>query len=140
MSFTKTKQDHSGLSYEEEQLIKIKALCDAYQKHLGNSNTDVDIMNKRWVVSSMKDVLNTEESSSTKIEKLRKILAHPDNKKTLIAHRSSVATRFVQVILNILSLGFYSNITKGTFAFWKSHGEVLADNIDENINKKPGKK
>jgi VPS inhibitor protein E len=56
-----------------------------------------------------------------------------DNKKILTDHRSSSGARFFQDILNILSLGLYSKYTKGTFAFWKSRGEVLTENLGETL-------
>lgn len=77
-------------------------------------------------------------SAKNPIDNMVKIMT--DNKKILTDHRSSSGARFFQDILNILSFGLYSKYTKGTFAFWKSRGEVLTDNLDETLLNNPSKK
>lgn len=84
-------------------------------------------VHKYNVVNDMTDALDAKNP----IENMVKIMT--DNKKILTDHRSSSGARFFQDILNILSLGLYSKYTKGTFAFWKSRGEVLTENLGEAL-------
>lgn len=46
---------------------------------------------------------------------------------------SSNGARFLESIFHVITLGIYSKLTKGTFAFWKSHGEALTDNVEERV-------
>ncbi|MFT4058593.1 MAG: hypothetical protein QM652_03495 [Legionella sp.] len=49
----------------------------------------------------------------------------------LTIQRSSIGIKFLENVLHVLTLGCYSRITKGTFVFWKTHGELTVDAIQE---------
>jgi hypothetical protein len=51
------------------------------------------------------------------------------NGDVLKQHRSGAL--FLETLFHILTLVIYSKITKNSFAFWKSHGELVVDKITE---------
>ncbi|CAM4429190.1 MAG: hypothetical protein LEGION0403_FIIPPAGN_02197 [Legionella sp.] len=84
--------------------------------------------------NTVRNMINAlgDDKAPDPIADMKKIMM--DNNDQLVAHRSHRAIRFFQDILNILSLGTYSKATKNTFAFWKSRGEALVDDIEQNTS------
>ncbi|HAU1296599.1 Dot/Icm T4SS effector VipE [Legionella pneumophila] len=129
----------------DEKLEKLIKLCTDYKEHLKPSLTDDanNLVNKKHaIVTNMLAALtdSTAPNSTTKIKNMEQILTE-ENKATLQDRRDSFSgARFLESILHIISLGIYSKLTKGTFKFWKSHGEALSDNIEEVSKQQPGMK
>jgi VPS inhibitor protein E len=119
----------------DKKLQKLIKLCDGYKIHLEKSlkpSSKLDIVNE--MLSALQ---NNAVSKATRIRNMSAVLTE-ENKTTLKQHRQS--SKFLETILNVLSLGIYSKISKGTFAFWKSHGEVLTNRVEEENNEMPKKR
>jgi hypothetical protein len=101
---------------------------------------------KSQIVLDMEKIMERQDINSLqKLEELKKFLVSGatkngkaiifsetkeqplTNKSILKQHRSGLL--FLERILHVLSLGIYSKATKGTFQFWKSHGNVLANKM-----------
>lgn len=116
------------LSTPEDKLKRLASLCEAYLKHLGNPSDAKGKAKHALVTQMLMNLSNPTEDTSTRIDKMSKLLTE-EKKDLLKEHRSGI--KFLENVLNALSFGFYSKATKGTFSFWKSHGEVLTDNIEK---------
>lgn len=130
----------SSIDAKLEALIK---QCQDYKTHLEHAlknprNKQLEpINNKLHIVNQLIGALeNTNVNKITRIHDMKEVLT-VENRATLNKHRDS--SRFLETVLNILSIGLYSKFSKGTFAFWKSHGEAMVDKLDEQNTKGPGK-
>ena len=121
-------------STPEEKLQNLTTLCLNYLKHLDNPDGSKGKAKHTLATQMLLALSKPNEDAPTRIDKMEKLLT-AENKNLLKDHRSG--TTFLENVLHVLSLGFYSKATKGTFAFWKSHGEVLTDNIEKEIKNKP---
>lgn len=125
---------------EQSHKIKVKKLiqlCKLYKKHLESSlSKSKKAIKKYKIVEAMHRILiNSDIDDETKIENIKKILTE-ENKAILTSHRdSSIGEKFLEAVFHILTLGIYSKIDKGTFAFWKSHGEILVEDVTKAIDK-----
>lgn len=50
-----------------------------------------------------------------------------------IRRNDSMAKVFLEGVLNVLTLGIYSKVSKGTFRFWQTHGEALGKQVQDEI-------
>ena len=88
-------------------------------------------LDKYTIVNNMLNGLDKSNmQSGVKLAQFEKCLS--ENKSKLSEHRDSAAMKFFKKILHILSGGIVSKLTKDTFQYWKSHGEVFSDKA-ENI-------
>lgn len=124
-------------------LLNLIRLCSDYKAHLESSvgidklkqsNNEIPTLaqKKYQITNQMLAKLNDKTMESTdRIKKMDEVLT-PQNRETLKDRRdSSAGARFLENVLHILTLTLYSVFSKGTASFWKSHGEVLTDNIDK---------
>ncbi|CAM2948943.1 hypothetical protein [Legionella worsleiensis] len=92
-------------------------------------------LNKYKIVNAMNNHLNdnTVNSIADRINNMQSVLSE-ENKNILKNRRdSSNGIKFLEYIFHILTLGIYSKASKGTFAFWKAHGESLTNCVEEKI-------
>ncbi len=128
-------------SIEEQYADKVKVLlklCEDYKKHLDKAAStrkpDETIKAKLGVVTSMIETLKSTSyaTDELKLRNVKVFLMATDNKDTLKHRRdSSRSARFFESVMHVLSGGAISKSTKGTFKFWKSHGESLADKAEK---------
>ncbi|KTC70200.1 VipE [Legionella birminghamensis] len=125
-----------------EQIRKLKKLvklCENYKNHLQRSTTKdpSNLANQKYdIVSKMLNSLSDPAVPDPQA-KISNMEAHltEQNKGILQTRRnSSIDQIFLEGLFNVLTLGIYSKISKGTFAFWKTHGEVVVEDIDEIKN------
>lgn len=154
----KNKMLKPNVDFFKEQLVndfpKVKQLfklCVEYQDHLKQSlahlnfekgtqpknQEDCLAIKKFKLVQQMINKLKEDKVDySRRINNMMKILT-PENKKCLEGHRnSSVGGRFLENIFHIITLGIYSKLSKGSFSFWKTHGEVLCEQVEHQANLK----
>ncbi len=128
-------QEQHEKAQETKTLTQLITLCENYKKHLHKPlhHNYSDLVNKKLIiVDSMLNALksSTVPDSKIRIKNLEAILTK-ENKSILSCRRdSSEGAKFLEGILNILIICVYSKISKGTFAFWKSHGEAVVDKIE----------
>lgn len=119
----------------QKRLNQLLRLCTNYKKHLSlqRNLTDVKAQHKLEIVDELLAVLEKDESLSynSRIEQFKEVLS--DEKIATLKERrdSSLGALFVEQLLNILSLGLYSAISKGDFRFWKSHGHVFNNQVSQ---------
>ncbi|WP_028388675.1 hypothetical protein [Legionella fairfieldensis] len=96
---------------------------------------------KQSIVITLMDILHSSKNDDTKIIYVDLFLRTKSKEygymtpaSILATHHSSVGMRFLESIFHILTLGVYSQITKGTFAFWRTDGEVAFNAIKVIIN------
>lgn len=120
---------------DDNRLIinKLTILCENYIAHLNKNMDHKSAPEKKIIVENLKEKLSLKNSSQSKaIEDFNGYLT--ENKHILQKHRDSNCTRFFAGVLHALSVGIFSKLTKGTFAFWKSHGESFCDEIQHEIS------
>jgi hypothetical protein len=87
-------------------------------------------LDKYEKVKDMLDCLNKNNiKNDAKLEQFSEKLSA--SKVKLSENSDSAGIQFLKNVLHILSLGIYSKATKGTFAFWKTHGEAFSDKAEE---------
>lgn len=140
--------------FDTPQLKQLMKLCDDYKKHLKKSVGEYDLtqknpsphdaltyqqaLRKYQLVQQMIDTLMDIRFDSAQRIKNMSALLSPANQDCLKGHRNaSFGARFLEAILHIITLGIYSKVSKDSFAFWKSHGEVLCDSIESLTTLKP---
>ncbi|USQ15316.1 hypothetical protein J2N86_15250 (plasmid) [Legionella lytica] len=112
-------------------LLQLIKLCQNYSDHLTPlAIKDSRAQDKLTLVTKMLSHLQQPlvPIASQRIRNMSALLT-PEAKAVLSEQRSGAGMRFLETVLHILTVGLYSKYTKNTFAFWKSHGEVLGDNI-----------
>lgn len=132
---------NEDLIMPNEQVKKLIKICTEYKTHLENSfgsdkkpRTSAEI-DKYAIVNKMLLALQEPKVDNViRLDNLKNVLT-VENKNTLKEHRES--SRFLETVLNMLSLGIYSKLSKGTFAFWKSHGEALVDKVEDENKQTP---
>jgi hypothetical protein len=113
-----------------EEIVNMKlAIVINMGRLLSNSDPD----DKK--LSSLYNYLNSQDSISLDLNNryasINGSLASP--LEVLKHQRSPSATKFLENIMNLLTLGIYSKVSKGTFAFWKSHGEAAGEQINNLV-------
>ncbi|WP_305884781.1 hypothetical protein [Legionella sp. 27cVA30] len=102
-------------------------------------------LRKYRIVTEMEQALNSSKGAEEKINDMLALRSKRYGSGETYAdilkkHRGLPAEdRFLETILNIVTLGIYSKVTKGTFAFWKSHGQAMLEQVQE-IGDKPVEK
>ncbi len=140
----KASEDIDKKNKKEADTVKqLLSLCETYIKHLPLNPEEKSIAyNKLAVVNSLRNALIEEDVSGAKtnVERLKAFtrLLTPENKKIISAHRDSAGIRFLAKVAHILTFGIISKLTKGTFAFWKSHGEAFSEQAEEITKKVHG--
>lgn len=87
-------------------------------------------LDKYIIVNQMLDDLNKSGmASNEKLEQFQRSLS--TYKDELAEHRDGAVMKFIKNVLHILSAGVASKLTKESFQFWKSHGEVFADKAED---------
>jgi hypothetical protein len=118
----------------------LKKHLNEYKKHLAESGQSAQqkivIVNKMIAVMDDKNIFYQD-----KLNEITKILNESvvpgiTNKAILSDHRDPIGLRILANIGHVLTLGIVSKLTKGTFAFWKAHGEVVAEEIEEAVKNK----
>lgn len=120
-------------SEQDVRLTTLIALCQNYLNHLGQpATTDTSANKKLNIVKSMMLCLENPclPNASQKIRNMKMVLTE-ENKETLAAQRSGMGIKFLETLLHVLTAGLFAKYSKNTFAFWKSHGEALGDNIEQ---------
>ena len=129
----KLKPLTTDINYDD-QLKKLISCCTDYQKHL-NKSTDKNpelVKKKLEIVGEMLTKLKDESKDApTRIEEMKEVLTETNRDILNNRRDSSSGVKFLENIVHIVTLGLYSKATKGTFAFWKSHGEAVVDTVDE---------
>jgi VPS inhibitor protein E len=88
---------------------------------------------KYQVVCKLKNHL-AESTTSSEMQRLAQFKGEltEKNKKLLSDRRdSNWGAWFLEQVFHVLTFGVYSKLTKGTFQFWKSHGEAFVENEHE---------
>lgn len=94
------------------------------------------ITDKLQIVGQMLVALNSKaDSAATRIQNMNAVLT-PDNINTLKEHRSS-SSKCLESILDAIANFINSTISKSSFAFWKSHGKALVDNVEDVSKQTP---
>lgn len=118
---------------QDARLAALIKLCQNYLSHLGQpTTTDAPANNKLNLVNNMLEELENPHITfaGQKIRNMNRVLT-PENKAILAEQRSGMGIKFLETLLHVLTAGLYAKYSKNTFAFWKSHGEALADNIEQ---------
>lgn len=121
------------------KLEQLQQLCTHYQQHLKKSVGEENLVGdslatqKHNLVDNMQTILMNQEIDPTeRIEQVKTSLTQ-ENKNILKAHRDPVWMQFLSGLLHVLTGAISSKIQKDTFQFWKSHGEVLVDELESKI-------
>ena len=125
-------------SNDKHKLNQLIQLCSKYKAHLKLSDgfkEENNLTGKKYaIVTEMLKHLEAEDGNDTvKINNMGAVLTD-SNKAILKAHRNPQGVKFLETILHVLTFGLYSKLSKGTFEFWKSHGDALVDKLEENKN------
>lgn len=109
------------------------------EQHSSEKHPELTTALKKYrIVDNMRKQLTDEKTADPgqRIENMTKVLT-PKNQEILKSRRdSSSGMKFLEKVFNILTLGVYSKISKGTFAFWKSHGEAFAQKVSDSSEEK----
>ena len=105
-------QKHSAIN-------KLKCLCQGYLKTLNGS--DSLTIEKRKLLSSLNKKLSVDDLNGF----YKKIKEGNDTNKILEKNRANIFSLTVQFLFHVLSLGVIKKLTKGTFKFWKTNGDLF---------------
>lgn len=114
----------------------LKNLCDNYYKHLEKAEAKGGaVSNKITVVKQMQAVFTDDGNDKDKLERFQALLTE-ENINTLTPQRNnSIFARFKESLMHIVTVGLVSKATKGTFTFWKSHGQAAVDQMKDIVDK-----
>lgn len=103
-------------------------------KHLAQCDVTLPLLVEKYrIVNSMMDKLidPTVHSNEQKLHNFKSEMT--DETKRVLSSRRDMnrGFQFLENIFHTLTLGIYSKLTKGTFQFWKSHGEALTDKLED---------
>jgi hypothetical protein len=107
---------------------------------------------KYQIVTDMMTILNSDTNDATqKISAITNLLDEDyktarvyekspgvyKSKKDILEDRryDTMGAKFLENVLHVLTLGLYSKYSKGTFKFWKTHGQAVVDEITETAKK-----
>lgn len=89
-------------------------------------------LDKYQAISEMKECLTkTTDPSDTRLNAFNDKF----NKSQEILSRNldNSAMKFIKNILHVLTAGLYSKLTKDTFQFWKTQGEIFTENVNDTM-------
>lgn len=117
---------------------KLSDMCKKYKKHLdscSSSYTDKNLQDKKAIIDNLIDLLDSSGyTSEVKFTSFKTKVSDVKYATKLKPRRdASENSKYLEYLFHIITLGFYSKYTKGTFAFWKSHGEALVDEMENTF-------
>ncbi|KTD75199.1 hypothetical protein [Legionella waltersii] len=114
-----------------EKISALINLCSDYKAHLERTQSSQH-HEKLTIMQKLEAILqDNKKKPDQRLSDFAKCFS--ENRSTLQEHRDSISTRFIASILHVLSLGLYSKFTKGTFAFWRSHGDIVCDKLEKAL-------
>lgn len=111
-----------------------------WEEHSSTKHPQLNLALSKYKLVQEMSALLTASGDATDEQRLAQFREKltPENKSLLGDRRdSNWGLWFLEQIMHVLTLGVYSKVTKGTFQFWKSHGESFVDKENELLSNTP---
>lgn len=101
-------------------------------------STHALIANKFNLVNNLRQCLEGSDTAENKYQRFLAVLDDPDTKNHISEHRDSLWLRFFKdlffAVTAPIGLGLILSYQRNnSFAFWKSHGKILVESLEETI-------
>lgn len=113
---------------------ELDSVSRRYKSHLDkyNNNSDATLNEKRAVINHIIEILSAGNvEPKEKMQQFNRYVFTENNGEKLKPRRDgSDFAKTLEYLFHIITFGIYSKVSKNTFAFWRSHGAVVLDEIE----------